>query len=183
MSGTGTIEHRIRNGRRLLALRLYATLQKVGRSSPEHAAGRAGAPLNRKLRRLVYRSDSLIDHGDTPGLDAIFRASLRNNRRDRITGALALPDGKFVQVIEGRPADVNVLMVRLRADRRHENLVVLGEWPITARLFAGWAMARPDPEPLGEQAFRIVTGEGSGVQVVDILLGLSDRLPETLFQG
>lgn len=139
--------------------------------------------MNLKLRRLVYRSDSMINHGDTPGLDAIFRASLRNNRRDRITGALALPDGKFVQVIEGRPADIDALMVRLRADDRHENLVVLGEWPVAARLFAGWAMARPDPEPLGQQAFRIITEDGSGVQVTDILLGLSDRLPETLFQG
>lgn len=139
--------------------------------------------MNRKLRRLVYRSDSLIDHGDTPGLDAIFRASVRNNRRDGITGALALPDGKFVQVIEGWPDDIDTLMARLRGDRRHENLVVLGEWPITARLFAGWAMARPDPEPLGEQAFRIATEDGSGVQVTGILLGLSGGLAETLFQG
>ncbi len=131
--------------------------------------------MPRKLRRLVYRSESLIDHGQSPALDAIFRTSVRNNRRDSITGALALPDGKFVQAIEGTSSDIEGLMVRLRADSRHENLVVLGEWPIGARLFPGWAMARPDPTPLSDQAFRIVTEDGSGVQVTGILLGMTQE--------
>ena len=130
------------------------------------------------LCRLVYRSESLIDHGEFPALDAIFRDSLRNNRRDKITGALALPDGKFVQVIEGRRRDLDALMVRLQADVRHTNIAVLGNWPIAARLFPGWAMARPDPTPLTDQAFRIVTEDGSGVQVTGILLGMT-RGPAT----
>ncbi|MGZ9114570.1 MAG: BLUF domain-containing protein [Brevundimonas sp.] len=129
--------------------------------------------MRKKLKRLVYRSESLIDHDDTVALDAIFRVSVANNRRDRITGALAPPDGKFVQVIEGAAADVDDLMVRIRADTRHRRLAVLGEWPVTARLFAGWAMARPDPRPLSQQAFNIVTEDGSGVQVTDVLLGMN----------
>ena len=124
------------------------------------------------LCRLVYRSESRIDHNDAAGLDRIFRTSVTNNLRDRITGALALPDGKFVQVIEGARREVEALMVRVRADNRHFNVVVLGDWSITARLFEGWAMARPDPEPLSNQAFRIVTEDGSGVQVTGILLGM-----------
>ncbi|MDP1913892.1 BLUF domain-containing protein [Brevundimonas sp.] len=129
--------------------------------------------MTNALCRLVYRSDSLIDHGDSPALDAIFRVSVRNNSRDKITGALALPDGKFVQVIEGRRRDIDALMVRIQADERHTNVVVLGDWPIAARLFPGWAMARPDPTPLSDQAFRIVTEDGSGVQVTSILLSMS----------
>ena len=125
------------------------------------------------LCRLVYRSDSLIDHGSSPALDAIFRTSVRNNGRRKITGALALPDGKFVQVIEGRRRDLDALMIRLRADVRHTNIAVLGDWAIAARLFPGWAMARPDPTPLSDQAFRIVTEDGSGVQVTGILLGMT----------
>ena len=125
------------------------------------------------LCRLVYRSDSRIDHNDDVALDGIFRVSVRNNLRDKITGALALPDGKFVQVIEGDKLDLVALMVRIRADDRHTNVVVLGEWPITARLFPGWAMARPDPEPLSRQAFRIATEDGSGVQVTGILLDMT----------
>ena len=131
--------------------------------------------LTKTLRRLVYRSESCISHEDVAGLDAIFRVSIRNNARDNITGALALPDGKFVQSLEGEEACLNRLMDRVRADVRHENIEVLGEWPIQARLFAGWAMARPDPTPLTDQAFRIVTQDGTGAQVTGILLDLFGR--------
>lgn len=129
--------------------------------------------MTKDLHRLVYRSDSLIDHGDTVALDAIFKSSVRNNGRDRITGALALPDGKFVQVIEGRKRDLDNLMDRIRADDRHVNVAVLGDWAIAARLFPGWAMARSDPTPLSYKAFRIVTEDGSGVQVTSILLDMA----------
>ncbi len=129
--------------------------------------------MAKDLCRLVYRSESRIDHDDDAGLDRIFRTSLKNNLRDRITGALALPDGKFVQVVEGARRDVDALMVRIRADDRHFNVAVLGDWSVTARLFEGWGMARPDPVPLSNQAFRIVTEDGSGVQVTGILLGMT----------
>lgn len=121
----------------------------------------------------MYRSESRIDHDDSVALDAIFRVSVANNKRDRITGALALPDGTFVQAIEGMARDLDALMVRLRADKRHENLEILGEWVITARLFPGWAMARPDPTPLSKQAFNIVTRNGSGAQVTGVLLDMT----------
>lgn len=132
------------------------------------------------LHRLVYRSDSCISHDDVAGLDAIFRASVPNNRRDGITGALALPDGKFVQAIEGSAARLADLMSRLRADPRHENMITLGEWPISARLFGGWAMARPDPTPLDQQEFRIVTQDGSGAQVTGVLISMMAE-PDRLF--
>ncbi|KQY91343.1 BLUF domain-containing protein [Brevundimonas sp. Root1423] len=137
--------------------------------------------MRENLKRLVCRSESLIDHDDVVALDAIFRTSLAHNKRDRITGALALPDGKFVQVIEGSEAHLDALMVRIRADRRHEKLAVLGEWAVTARLFEGWAMARPDPTPLSQQAFNIVTEDGSGVQVTGVLLGMTAGPVETWF--
>lgn len=122
----------------------------------------------------------MISHGDTPALDQIFKVSIRNNTRDGVTGALALPDGKFVHVIEGPEAAIAGLMTRLRADTRHRDLHVLAEWVVQARLFAGWAMARPDPAPLSEQSFRIVTDNGSGAQVVSVLLGLADH-PHKMF--
>lgn len=95
-------------------------------------------------------------------MDAIFQVSTKNNKRDGLTGALAQPDGKFVQVIEGRRRNVSQLLDRLRSDSRHENVTILGDWPIKARLFYGWAMARPDPTPLGQQDFKVVTESGSG---------------------
>lgn len=137
--------------------------------------------MPRTLHRLVYRSDSNISHDNQLALRAIFQTSLRNNRRDKITGALALPDGKFVQVLEGSRAAVSGLMKRLAADDRHSGIAVLGEWPITARLFTGWAMAHPDPEPLDLQAFRIMTLVGSGAQVVGLLRALVDDRSSPMF--
>lgn len=124
------------------------------------------------LYRLVYRSESNISHGDRGALNRIFETSIRNNRRDGVTGALALPDGKFVQALEGGRGVLDALMVRLHNDDRHSGIVVLGEWPVTARLFPGWAMAHPDPTPLSDQSFRIITTNGSGAQVTGLLLHL-----------
>ncbi|MFN4296343.1 MAG: BLUF domain-containing protein [Brevundimonas sp.] len=138
--------------------------------------------IDRTLWRLVYRSDSCIDHADTESLDEIFRTSVTNNRRDGITGCLALPDGKFVQVIEGARSKVGALMDRIRADVRHRELAVLDEWAIQNRLFTGWAMARPDPTPLNDQAFRIITRTGGGAQVTGLLSGLTEQT-ETLFRS
>ncbi|MGV9010701.1 BLUF domain-containing protein [Brevundimonas sp.] len=135
--------------------------------------------MEKTLIRLVYRSESLISHDDNAGLRAIFQTSNRNNKRDHITGALALPDGKFVQVVEGARDKVELLMGRVRADARHEDIVVLGEWEVRSRLFPSWNMAQPDPAPLSEQAFRIITESDSGAQVTAILLDLTakgDRL-------
>lgn len=140
------------------------------------------SPAQNPLWRVVYRSDSCIAHADTESLDDIFRVSVTNNRREGITGCLALPDGKFVQVIEGIRSKVDALVDRIRADVRHRNLTVLGEWPIQNRLFTGWAMARPDPTPLKDQSFRIITETGSGAQVTGILSELTEQT-ESLFRA
>lgn len=128
--------------------------------------------LANELRRVVYRSVACIPHDDVSGRNAIFRSSLINNQREGITGCLAQPDGHFVQVIEGETRRVGVLLERIRADPRHEQLTILGEWIVSGRLFSGWAMARPDPTPLSQQAFKVCTVDGSGVQVTSALLGL-----------
>lgn len=130
--------------------------------------------------RLVYRSKSLVAPDDTATVKDIFEASRRNNKRDRITGCLAQPDGHFVQVIEGSGAQVDALMGRISADPRHKDIAILGRWPAPGRLFDAWIMARPDNTPLHEQSFRIINETGTGAQVVSALLGLTER-PESLY--
>lgn len=130
--------------------------------------------MPKQLCRIVYRSVARILHDDIPARDAIFRASITNNRRDGITGCLAQPDGHFVQVVEGLKVKVDLLMDRIAADTRHDHITILGRWTVQGRLFNGWAMARPDPTPMSEQAFHVCTQDGSGVQVTSVLLGLMD---------
>lgn len=134
-----------------------------------------------QLKRIVYRSDTIISHEDHEALRKIFRISAYKNRRDDITGALPLPDGQFVQVIEGRQKAINGLMSCLSADNRHSNIVVLGNWPITVRLFSDWAMARPDTTPIDQQMFRIMAQAGAGAQVVGLLLNLVQNQDVPMF--
>lgn len=130
--------------------------------------------MSKQLSRIVYRSVAHLAHADDAGRDAIFRASITNNRRNGITGCLAQPDGHFVQVIEGLKTQVDLLMERIKADPRHEQVTLLGQWTVEGRLFNGWAMAHPDPTPMSDQSFHVCTQEGSGVQVTSVLLGLME---------
>lgn len=132
--------------------------------------------MPKSLVRLVYRSRSTLHPDNVQELDKIFRTSIKNNRTSRLTGCLAHPDGHFVQVIEGAEKSVDALVALLATDTRHTDLVVLGRWPVAARIFSSWAMARPDIRPLGEQSFRLINEAGSGAQVTALLLGLvSDK--------
>lgn len=124
------------------------------------------------LVRLVYRSRSTLHPDNLEELDKIFRTSIKNNLKAKLTGCLAHPDGHFVQVIEGEAARVSSLMARLRNDTRHSDIEVLGEWKAGSRLFSAWAMARPDLRPLADQSFRLIDQKGSGSQITAILLSL-----------
>ncbi|MBB3872841.1 BLUF domain-containing protein [Brevundimonas mediterranea] len=100
------------------------------------------------LFRIVYVSDAVGDAGVglLPLID-IIGASDRNNRRDHVTGVLMRHDGRFFQAIEGARVDLDRLLGRLRADRRHTNIRILADLVIDQRLFPGWAMAQMDASP------------------------------------
>ncbi len=63
-------------------------------------------------------------------------------------------------------------MERLSADTRHADVVVLGRWTTSSRIFSAWAMARPDLRPLADQSFKLINETGSGAQITALLLGL-----------
>jgi hypothetical protein len=116
-----------------------------------------------------------MSHNEPAGLKEIVRTSIRNNSRDGITGCLALANGKFNQVLEGPGEKLNPLIQRIKADTRHQNVDILGEWHIKARLFTGWAMALPSATALSETSLRIMTENGSGAQITGILLTLTEQ--------
>ena len=127
------------------------------------------------LNRLIYRSISTISSERGGAFEEIIKSSARNNRRDGLTGALVLLDGCFVQVLEGERAKVDTLMDRVGGDPRHRGLVILGDWPITARLFAGFSMARLDPLVLSPETARFVTEGSCGYQLTSTLAALRDK--------
>ncbi|MBB5745178.1 BLUF domain-containing protein [Brevundimonas variabilis] len=128
-----------------------------------------------ELLRVVYRSRSTLHPDNVEELDKIFRAAHKNNRRDKLTGCLAHPDGHFVQVIEGEKSKVQSLMGRLALDERHADMATIGQWLTPSRLFTGWTMARPDLAPLHQQSLRIINDVGSGSQITAIMLALVEK--------
>jgi hypothetical protein len=93
------------------------------------------------LIRLVYASESrLVDANRRAELDNILASARRFNDQNGITGFLLATDGAFAQMLEGPRESVTETYGRIVMDPRHADLRLLAEAPISARLFAGWAM-------------------------------------------
>lgn len=95
------------------------------------------------LVQLTYVSTPRVPFsaGDVATLLAAARTA---NARRNVTGLLLYDGVRFLQVLEGAPADVDALVERIRNDGRHHALVVLSRKPIDARHFSEWAMAYRD---------------------------------------
>ncbi|MBO9501329.1 BLUF domain-containing protein [Brevundimonas sp. A19_0] len=88
------------------------------------------------LYRLTYVSDAMGSLGTSLlSMAHVLGVSEVNNRRDHLTGAIAIEAGHIVQVIEGTRIDIDRLMNRLTGDPRHANLRVLADRPVADRLF------------------------------------------------
>jgi hypothetical protein len=70
--------------------------------------------------------------------------SRRRNACLHVTGILLKLDDYFLQLLEGREADVQQLFRRIADDRRHEILGVVGESAAPQRLFPDWPMGFRD---------------------------------------
>jgi hypothetical protein len=88
------------------------------------------------LYRITYVSEAMGSLGTSLlSVAQVLGVSEVNNRRDHLTGAMAIDAGRIVQVIEGSRSDVDRLLGRLRTDRRHTNLSILSDRPVATRLF------------------------------------------------
>lgn len=125
-------------------------------------------------------------------VDTILEQSRRNNSRSRVTGHLQCHCGFFFQVLEGPAAEIDVLIDRLRQDRRHEQLSVLFRGSATQRSFANWSMgfgpcikSGADPLVLEKlQRYHRLGEEGpqglNGSQVLTLFFELMRRSDESV---
>ncbi|HYD28290.1 BLUF domain-containing protein [Brevundimonas sp.] len=116
--------------------------------------GKRGAE---SLERLVYCSRACIDTTSLQAISELLGEAQRNNAREGLTGALAVNDGWFLQVIEGPAPALDGLLRRLDADARHTDLTILSRRPVSGRLFRDWSMvaARVTPD-VGPQLQRLI---------------------------
>jgi hypothetical protein len=93
------------------------------------------------LSFALYRSKAK-KHLNATFVSQIIRTSMRNNKRDGLTGFLHTDKDHFLQYLEG-PLDP--LMHRLSVihqDPKHYNFIILADGSIDARLFADWDMGQ-----------------------------------------
>jgi hypothetical protein len=91
------------------------------------------------LSQLVYISVRSSDCTDAE-IQKILEASIRNNGKINITGVLLFSDTKFIQCLEGEYDLIISLYDKIKLDKRHKNVVMLGLGPIKERYFPSWQM-------------------------------------------
>jgi len=120
----------------------------VTRNPPSRVAFAFSSSTVLPLHRAIYVSDAVGGAATSLlVLAEILGASDRNNRRDGLTGVLMRHGGRFMQAIEGRRADVDRLMDRLRADSRHRNIRLISDQDVPERLFRQWPMTLVEMTP------------------------------------
>ena len=91
------------------------------------------------LVSLSYVSDATEEFGILALMQLVDKAS-RRNKSLNITGVLSFDNGRFGQILEGKPKDVELLWEVIQQDPRHSNVVSLGMKRINSRRFANWSM-------------------------------------------
>lgn len=91
------------------------------------------------LVSLSYVSDAAEEFGILSLMQLVDKASKRNKGLN-VTGALSFDSGRFGQILEGKPKDIEIIWEAILKDPRHTNVVSLGMKKITIRRFANWSM-------------------------------------------
>lgn len=129
------------------------------------------------IERLIYCSRAKISMDSLLVIADILAVSQRNNRRDHVTGALGYAGGRFVQVLEGAPTDLDRVLRRVAADPRHDDLHVAWRAPVEGRIFADWSMTAPRIAPEEEPKLleAIETCDQRPAAAVELLRRLASR--------
>jgi hypothetical protein len=93
--------------------------------------------------QLIYTSKCrLSGHADNLAfiVKSIAEASRRRNALAGVTGAMALHDGVFVQLLEGPGEAPLQVFERIRRDKRHSDIAVVGNSIVPERIFPKWSM-------------------------------------------
>jgi len=73
-------------------------------------------------------------------LNEIIAPARRNNERNHISGMLLFTGANFLEILEGGELDLRDLWLRLERDRRHCDLLRIGDDLCRERWFPEWRM-------------------------------------------
>ncbi len=98
------------------------------------------------LISTLYVSRSLIEPvRATAAVADLVEASIANNLRHDITGALLFTGAHFAQILEGPEVSIAALMTSIEHDERHQRVTVVRRTPIRERKFQDWALVYDGP--------------------------------------
>lgn len=114
---------------------------------------------------LVYVSRCRLGPDALPrALADIVEVANFRNKAARITGILTCQDGQFIQLLEGSPSALDLLMIHLHFDERHEDIRVLARQRIQAQKALDWSMiAPPADHPMGRELAALLADPPSTV--------------------
>lgn len=114
-------------------------IAQLARPEPRTAHSAEKRGRRRWLRQVIYISRAVTPF--TPqALTTLCARAAENNRRIGVTGVLVCSGQAFLQVLEGEPEAIGVLMQRIQQDTRHAYLSVIADLPGRSRYFARWGM-------------------------------------------
>ncbi|HCD33338.1 MAG TPA: blue light sensor protein, partial [Phycisphaerales bacterium] len=91
------------------------------------------------MLQLIYTSVATKPLSNTE-LNKLLNQSRLRNEFANVTGMLLFDRGTFLQVIEGPEYTIQKLYERIKADTRHQRMIVLSERRIKHREFSKWKM-------------------------------------------
>ena len=97
--------------------------------------------------QLSYLSHATCPMDDDELLALLNKARGKNFRRG-VGGLLLYRDGTFLQILEGRPDDVEGVFETIGKDPRHHSVRELLREEVAERVFLGWRMGFITPEAL-----------------------------------
>ena len=95
------------------------------------------------LRRLAWSSVPSPSFSATR-LNEIIASSRRYNDRNHISGRLLFTGTHFLGILEGQEWDLQNLWPRLEMDKRHRDLIRIGDVLCGQRWFPEWVLAYTD---------------------------------------
>lgn len=100
-------------------------------------------PVILDLTHFLYRSNAVSTLTDDDIEDIVAVAIARNETME-LTGCLHFEDGLIFQWLEGPRAALDAVIVSIRADHRHSDIVDLSYGPLPGRRFSDWRMRTTD---------------------------------------
>jgi hypothetical protein len=96
------------------------------------------------LRAIAYVS-SATQLMTVPQVESLLVEARGLNLESAVTGVLLYSDGNFIQYFEGSEDSMRVTYERIRASRRHKNIIEILNERVTQRSFPDWQMGFAQP--------------------------------------